>query len=230
MNKKSTRSTDETAYSIHKTLNVFSLEDFQKEYLLLIRKVFGISAAAAKLYQHVYQAEQVDNFVYIDQKELIKSFSKGKKIDIPAALSELIDNGLVTESGQDRLFCMNPEEAFDPLKHEKIKLTFTIEKKLAITEEEKTAKGKEEADAKESIAVRKAGKNEELKTFLKEEFEYTDKELKEINEVFVNESLTSKKFYKKIEEWKTAMPRNSTKAQKKNYLSACFLNEEWNTE
>lgn len=226
MSKKVSHPSDETIYSIHKTLNVFSIEDFQKEYLLLIRKVFGISAAAAKLYQHIYESEKVDKFVYVDQKELKKKFAGRKKMDVSAAFSELIANGLISESGEEMLFCMHPEQSFDPVKYESIKFTFTIAKKLALTAGEDDV---EYTEVEEQDTIKEsAGKDiEEIKLFLKETFAFTDNELEKMNEAFNNKNINSEIFYKKIEEWKVAMPSNSTKAQKKNYLSACLLNEEW---
>ena len=217
---------EENVYSISKKMNVFSVKEFEKAYIRLISSVFGVSATAAKIYKHIYQSEKIDKHVYISDKDITQKFPSINKKNIAQYMSELIMAGLVTESDESNVFCMNPEIPFDPDVHDNIKLTITIEKRLSITQSsvaECEASGKPVANSKEEDKA-------DMINFLKEKFIFSDEEITKIGEVFDNKNLYSKKFYAKISEWQSAIRPGSTDAQKKNYLSACLLNEDWSAK
>lgn len=225
MNKKANPK-EENVYSISKKMNVFSTKEFEKEYIRLISNVFGVSVTAAKIYKHIYLSEKIDKHVYVNDKDVANKFPSVNKTNFAKYMSELIVSGLVTESDESNLFCMNPEMPFDPDVHDNIKLTITIEKKSTITESavaETEASGKPIANSKEEDKA-------DMINFLKEKFIFSDEEITKIGEVFDNKNLNSKKFYAKISEWQSAMRPGSTDTQKKNYLSACLLNEDWSAK
>lgn len=219
MSKKSIKkSLDAGAYLLEKQVNVFSDAALKDEYFSLLKNIFGVSSLAVKIYNYAQTATKLDDYVILKEAEIAAALNIKNTDKISKAIKELLSSELITPAPSKELYCLASDKPFNEEKHDEILLTISIKKVSAI---------QEDLEPEAIKAKSPSGKFEDLKEYLRLDFGYTDKDIKELEEVFTQEGLTKEKFFSKVEEWQRSMRADTTIAQKRNYISACLLNEEW---
>lgn len=214
--------TKDTIFSIRKNINVFSEKDFKKSYEQVMRKIFGISPLAFKIYQYAQQKDKdEEDLILLDRKEMARDFAATQE-RVKAAMDELAASGLLVQSLEKNMFCLENNEGFDMEKYDNIQFVINISRKKTIDEGEANIR-KRENDKQQASQKRLQG----IHQYLRENFSFNARELSEMDTSLHSRQLTKEKFLKKMDKWLKGMPANITTNQKKNYISACIVNEEW---
>lgn len=219
MSKKSIKkSLNAGAYLIEKNINVFSDQDLKKQYSSLLKNIFGISLFAVKVYDYAQKAEKLDEYVILKKDEIALALKLKTAEKIPKAIDELVSADLIAPGPTAELYCLAADKPFNEERNNEILLTISIKKITAL---------QEDLEPEPIRGIKPAKRNDVLKDYLQQQYEYTEKELLELDEVFQHKDLTKEKFFERIKEWEKSMRDNITTVQKKNYLTACLVYEEW---